>query len=97
MATNTVVIGSRFAGTSVLFSILDVLASVGRDWEMLHGRPAAEPSFRCSLRTLDGTPYVDVNGRTITPEAALDAAPLPELVIVPDLHLDPGALLGELS
>ena len=93
MTTHTVVIGSRFAGTSVVFSILDVLASVGRDWEMLHGRPAAAPCFRSSLRTPDGAPYWDVNGRRITPDAALDEAPPPDLVIVPDLHVDPAAAL----
>jgi len=88
-----VVIGSRFAGTSVVFSILDVLASVGRDWEMLHGRPASKPCFRSSLRTADGAPYWDVNGRRITPDAALNEAPLPDLVIVPDMHVDPAAPL----
>lgn len=93
MVTNTVVIGSRYAGTSVLFSILDVLASVGRDWEILHGRPAGKPCFQSSLRTPDGAPYWDVNGRKITPDAALSEAPPPDLIIVPDMHVDPAAAL----
>ncbi|MBJ3762106.1 transcriptional regulator, partial [Maribius pontilimi] len=63
MSIKTVVIGSPLAGTSVLFSILDVLASVGRDWEMLHGMPMKAPVFQVSLRTADGAPYWDVNGR----------------------------------
>ena len=91
----TVVIGSRYAGTSVLFSILDVLASVGRDWEMLHGLPPEKPLFNVSLRTVDGAPYWDVNGRKITPDAALAEPPLPDLVIVPDMHFDPNAALPE--
>ncbi|MEM7643978.1 MAG: helix-turn-helix domain-containing protein [Pseudomonadota bacterium] len=95
MAINTTVIGSRHAGTSVLFSILDVLASVGRDWEMLHGLPAQIPMFNVSLRTVDGAPYWDVNGRKITPDAALAEAPAPDLVIVSDLHFDPNAGLPE--
>ncbi|NND22089.1 MAG: transcriptional regulator, partial [Silicimonas sp.] len=49
MNIKTVVIGSPLAGTSVLFSILDVLASVGRDWEMLHGMPIKVSAFEVSL------------------------------------------------
>jgi transcriptional regulator GlxA family with amidase domain len=95
MSINTTVIGSRHAGTSVLFSILDVLASVGRDWEMLHGLPVQVPVFDVSLRTSDGAPYWDVNGRKITPDAVLTEAPEPDLVIVPDLHFDPNAGLPD--
>ncbi|PVB61908.1 helix-turn-helix domain-containing protein [Labrenzia sp. 011] len=92
---NTIVIGSRLAGTSVLFSILDVLASVGRDWEMLHGLPAQVPLFQVSLRTIDGALYWDVNGRKITPDGMLTEAPEPDLVIVSELHLDPNGGLPE--
>ncbi|HEY9038764.1 MAG TPA: helix-turn-helix domain-containing protein [Roseovarius sp.] len=95
MTIKTAVIGSRIAGTSVLFSILDVLASVGRDWEMLHGLPTAEPIFHVSLRTLDGAPYWDINGRKITPDAALNERPVPDLIIVPDLLFDPNRGLPE--
>ena len=89
MSIKTAVIGSRFAGTSTLFCILDVLASVGRDWEMLHGEPAAEPTFVVSMRTVDAAPYWDINGRKITPDAMLTEAPEPDLIIVPDMHFDP--------
>ena len=89
MSINTVVVGSRLAGSAVLFSILDVLASVGRDWAMLHGIPAAEPVFQVGLRTLDGEPYRDINGRKITPDAKLDEQPVPEVIIVPDLMFAP--------
>lgn len=89
MSINTIVIGSPLAGTSVLFCILDVLASVGRDWEMLHGLPAQVPVFQVSLRTSEGAPYWDVNGRKITPDAMLNETPQPDLIIVPDMHFDP--------
>lgn len=97
MTINTVVIGSRHSGTSVLFSVLDVLASVGRDWEMLHGNPTQAPIFRVSLTTADGAPYWDVDGRKITPDAMLAEAPEPDLVIASDLHIDPNrGLPGDL-
>ena len=95
MSIKMTVIGSRFAGTSVLFSILDVLASVGRDWEMLHGLPASAPLFQVSLRTMDGAPYWDINGRKITPDAMLTETPLPDLIIVPDMHFDPNGSLPD--
>lgn len=95
MTISTTVIGSRHAGTSTLFSILDVMASVGRDWEMLHGLPTQVPVFNVSLRTADGAPYWDINGRKITPDAILSEAPQPDLIIVSDLHFDPNAGLPE--
>lgn len=88
-----VVLGLPAAGTSTAFTMLDVLASVGRDWEMLHGDPVRPPVFAASLLSVDGRPYTDPNGRTVIPDGALDDVPCPDLVLVPDLHLDPSDLL----
>lgn len=90
-AVETVVVGLPWAGTSTTFAILDVLASVGRDWEMLHGTPSQRPAFKARLLSYDGLPYDDPNGRRITPEGRLSDSPEPGLIIVPDLHLDPSA------
>ncbi len=87
----TAVLGSPWTGTSTAYSILDVLSSVGRDWEMLHGDPPQSPVFAASLVSLDGRPYSDINGRRISPDASLDDLKEPQLIIVPDLHLDPSA------
>lgn len=87
----TVVVGLPWASASTTFAILDVLSSVGRDWEMLHGAPARPPRFKARLLSLDGSRYQDPNGRWITPEGALQDTPEPGLIIVPDLHLDPHA------
>ena len=89
----TVVLGSPWTGTSTAFSILDVLASVGRDWELLHGAEANPPVFDAKFLSLDGKPYRDANDRRITPEGNLASCGVPRLVIVPDLHLDPDAPL----
>lgn len=91
----TVVLGSPWAGTSTTYSILDVLSSVGRDWEMLHGAPRQPPVFSASLLSIDGQPYADTNGRPVTPEGALADCPRPDLVIIPDLHLDPATPLPD--
>lgn len=89
----TVVLTLPCAGTSTLFSILDVMGSVGRDWEMLHGQPPREPVFDVQVLSPDGHPYSDINGRRVTPDGRIqdvrETGALPDLVIVPDLHLDP--------
>ncbi|MEE9429001.1 MAG: helix-turn-helix domain-containing protein [Paracoccaceae bacterium] len=82
-------------GTSTVFSIVDVLASVGRDWKMLHGTQPTSPIFDAALLSADGKPYLDINGRRITPDGALSGFGQPDLVIVPDLHLDPSAPLPD--
>lgn len=87
----TAVLTMPCVGTSTVFGILDVLASVGRDWELLHGDAPAPRVFDAALLSLDGRPYADINGRQITPDAALKEFGRPDLVIVPDLHLDPNA------
>lgn len=76
-----------------MYSILDVLASVGRDWEMLHGTTPGSPVFSASLLSLDGEPYHDTNGRRISVDGKLADCAEPKLVIIPDLHLDPAAPL----
>lgn len=91
----TVIIGAPHAGTATVFSILDVLASVGRDWEFLHGAHPSPSAFSASLRTANGAPYWDINGRRITPDAALDEPPAPDLVIVPEMQFDPNRPLPE--
>ncbi|WP_316782319.1 GlxA family transcriptional regulator [Sedimentitalea todarodis] len=89
MTINTTVIGTPHSSTSVVFSILDVLASVGRDWEMMHGLPVLAPVFDVSMRTENGAPYWDVNGRKVTPDGMLHENPEPDLIVVPNLQLDP--------
>ncbi|MCV3274219.1 GlxA family transcriptional regulator [Roseobacter sinensis] len=88
----TVVLALPCAGTSTMFGILDVMGSVGRDWEMLHGLAPRSPLFDVSLLSPDGRAYSDVNGRAVVPEGRLSDAsanqPPPDLVIIPDLHID---------
>lgn len=92
----TVVIGSPAFGTGTAFTMLDVFASIGRDWELLHGRPPSNATpFAATLRTPTGAPYWDINGRRITPDAAFHEGPTPDLVIVPDSHADPSKPLPE--
>ncbi len=92
----TVVVGSPIAATSIAYSILDVLASVGRDWQTLHGARPEPQRFHASLRTVDGREYQDANGRTIVPDGRLDDWPSPDLIVIPALDFDPRNPLPEL-
>ncbi len=91
----TVVLGMPWVSTSISFSILDVLSSVGRDWQMIHGQPPVAPVFEPRLLSIDGAPYLDPNGRSIHPDGALADCDAPDLVIVPDLHIDPNTSLPD--
>jgi transcriptional regulator GlxA family with amidase domain len=87
----TAVIAMPCAGTSTVFAILDVLASVGRDWAMLHGTQPHSKVFEGALVSVDGEPYRDINGRWITPEYSLKEYRHPDLIIVPDFHFAPSS------
>ncbi|MGJ5620701.1 GlxA family transcriptional regulator [Sulfitobacter sp. MF3-043] len=86
----TVVLTMPCVGTSTAYCILDALASVGRDWEMLHGTAPKPPVFDAALLSVDGARYQDINGRSITPDGSLADVVDPDLVIVPDFHFAPG-------
>jgi transcriptional regulator GlxA family with amidase domain len=83
----TVVIGTPEAMASSIYCIMDVLFAVGRDWNMVHGRPPERQAFKPLLLTLDGEPFNSPNGMTIRPDGKLDDYPEPDLIIVPDLYL----------
>lgn len=100
-ACRTAVLAMPCVGTSTVFGILDVMGSVGRDWQMLHGTQAGPSAFDAKLLSIDGASYQDVNGRVITPDGALSDFDRPDVVIVPDLHLAPSSPMpdefGEMS
>ncbi|NVO58374.1 helix-turn-helix domain-containing protein [Rhodobacteraceae bacterium B1Z28] len=86
----TAVLTMPCVGTSTAYCILDALASVGRDWEMLHGNMPRPPVFDGALLSVDGAAYDDINGRRITPDGSLESFGVPDLVIIPDFHFAPG-------
>lgn len=89
----TVVLATPEAGASGTFIILDVLSSVGRLWEALHGEAFKPPVFAPRLLSVDGVPYRNPNGLLVTPHGALADEPAPDIVIIPELQL---GLSGEL-
>lgn len=85
----TAVVAVPETGSAGVFVIMDVLASVGRLWEKLHDSKLEPPLFRPLLLSIDGKPYRDGHGITITPHGALADYPAPDIVMVPELVLYP--------
>lgn len=79
---------------STIFGFYDALASVRRDWTMLHGGPMQASPFQPLVVSADGEPLVTVNGVRIVPQASFAQLPRPDVVVVTDLMVVPGVALG---
>jgi transcriptional regulator GlxA family with amidase domain len=75
---------------ATLYGFFDALASVRRDWRMLHGQPPADSPFRPLVVSEDGRPFDGANGVRITPQASFAQCPAPEVVVVADVQMSPG-------
>lgn len=80
---------------STLFGFYDILASVRRDWSLLHGRPVQSSPFRPLLVSPDGQPLRTGNGVLVTPQASLAQCPAPDMAVVTDINVAPDADLGD--
>ncbi|MCC2634268.1 MAG: AraC family transcriptional regulator [Ramlibacter sp.] len=75
---------------ATLYGFYDALASVRRDWGMLHGRPPVDSPFRPLVVSEDGQPLVAANGVRITPQAGFADCPHPDVAVVGDVQVAPG-------
>lgn len=80
---------------STLFGFYDALASVRRDWTLLHGGPLQPSPFAPVIVSEDGQPLVTGNGVRITPQACFDELPHPQVAVVTDINVAPGADVGQ--
>ena len=81
------------ATASVMYGLSDLFHSAGRDWGMIvHGTPGPSVVAPVIVAARAG-PLTLANGVTIVPDATLDAAPLPQLVCVPELLIAPSTAL----
>lgn len=75
---------------ATVYGFYDVLASVRRDWTMLHGGPVADSPFRPLVVSPDGQPFDAPNGVRITPQASFAACPQPQVAVITDVQVAPG-------
>jgi len=86
-------LGTPAVSASTIYGFFDALHSTRRDWEMLHGRPDPPSPFRPLIVSADGRPFEAGNGVRITPDASFADCPHPDVAVVTDLMIAPGASL----
>lgn len=85
----TAVVTTPETGTAGTFIVMDLLAAVGNFWQTVHREAPGVPFFLPRLVTFDGEPYRDLHGVQITPHGSFEDFPSPDVVIVPELAIDP--------
>lgn len=85
----TAVVVTPETGTAGSFIIMDLLAAVGTLWETLHGDDPRPAFFLPRLVSIDGQPYRDLHGVTIHPHGSFEDFPNPDIVMIPELAIDP--------
>lgn len=75
---------------SALFGMFDLFSSPGRDWRFIVDGTAGEQRMYPYIvaRSVDG--FTAANGIPVTPHFSLAAAPLPDVVCIPDFFVNPG-------
>lgn len=79
---------------ATIYGFYDALASVRRDWSLLHGGVLLDSPFRPQVVTPDGAPFTTANGVRMTPDAGFAQCPAPDVVVVADVQVAPGSELG---
>ncbi len=89
-------LGTPAVGAATLYGFYDALAGTRRDWQMLHGRPGTPSPFRPLVVSVDGRPFDAANGVRLVPDASFADCPTPDVAVVTDVLVPPGAPLGSL-
>jgi transcriptional regulator GlxA family with amidase domain len=84
------------ASAGTLYGFHDVLSGARRDWQMLHGGPDTPSPFRPLVVSAHGQPIEAGNGVLLRPDASFDSCPRPDVAVVTDLMVAPGAPLDGL-
>ena len=74
---------------STLYGMFDVLASAGRDWNLLVDGAAGEPALATVIVSADGRERRIGNGLWMQPHGSLEDFPEPDVVAIPDLMVLP--------
>ena len=85
----TAVVATPETGTAGIFIVMDLLSAVGTFWHTIHREAPGVPRFEPRLVTFDGEPYRDLHGVEITPHGSFEDFPKPDIVIIPELAIDP--------
>jgi len=89
-------LGTPAASAATIYGFYDALHSTRRDWQMLHGGPDTPSPFRPLVVSADGRPFEGGNGVRIAPDASFADCPHPDVAVITDLMIPPGAPLDGL-
>ncbi len=82
------------ATASVVYGMLDLFASAGRDWGFIVDGKAGEPAFEPRIVAATREPLRVVNGGCIVPHATLEQTLDARIVCIPELFVPPGEPLA---
>ncbi len=74
---------------SALYGMLDVLAAAGNLWQQLVGDPASRRLIQPRIVSTASEPFVCGNEIPVHPSCSVADDPQPDIVIIPELWLDP--------
>lgn len=74
---------------SVLYGMYDLFRSAGRDWDMAIGGDAGPGIVQPIVVATRMGPFPIVNDVSVTPETTIERIGRPDVVVIPDLAVDP--------
>lgn len=80
---------------SVLYGMYDLFRSAGRDWDMAMGGDPGPGVVRPVVVAAREGPFAIVNDVQVMPETTIDRIGCPDVIVIPDLAVDPHAPLDD--
>ena len=80
------------AGAAVIYGMFDLFRSAGRDWQRVIAGCEEAGTLDTLLVSADGKPVTVINGIQVVPHASFADIPVPDIVCVPEVAVDPEEL-----
>jgi transcriptional regulator GlxA family with amidase domain len=74
---------------SALYGMVDVLSAVGNIWQTLVRTEPLAAGFDVQIISVDREPFVCGHGIPVTPHSSVASDPQPEVIVLPEIWLDP--------
>jgi transcriptional regulator GlxA family with amidase domain len=86
--TTIALLATRNATASTLYGVYDLLASAGRDWDLIVNGKPGQPLFDLFVVAPDTEPFRGANGVMIKPDRKMDDE-TPDVIFIPELMVEP--------
>lgn len=81
------------ATASVTYGLFDLFHSAGRDWGVIVDGVPGPSLMSPQIVSADGTPLTMANGVRVSPSAAFEDLPVPDIICIPEVFVAPGEKL----